>query len=200
MSRWSERQDVSRGDSYDERWRQMKSDGASVHGEADCIESLGPRSVLDAGCGTGRVAIELAARGIDVVGVDLDPVMLDAARQKAPALEWIAHDLVDLRVPDATGATRSFDVVALAGNVMIFVEPGTEADVVSNLARHLAPGGLMIAGFQLRDDRLTLSDYDAACAGGGLELRDRWATWARDEFEPEGSYAVSVHRLRDTVG
>ena len=36
--------------------------------------------MLDAGCGTGRVAIELAARGFSVVGMDLDEAMLDTAR------------------------------------------------------------------------------------------------------------------------
>src|SRR5919204_5229355 len=50
--------------------------GENVHGEADFVESFHPGSVLDAGCGTGRVAIELARRGIEVVGVDLDPGML----------------------------------------------------------------------------------------------------------------------------
>jgi len=59
-----------------------------MHGEATFVEALGVRRVLDAGCGTGRVAIELARRGLDVVGVDADPGMLSAARAKAPELEW----------------------------------------------------------------------------------------------------------------
>ena len=45
------------------------------------------RRVLDAGCGTGRVAIELARRGIEVVGVDADPDMLERARRRAPQLD-----------------------------------------------------------------------------------------------------------------
>ena len=56
---------------YDERWRRMEAAGVNPHGEADFVFSYGPRSVLDAGCGTGRVAIELARRGLDVVGTDL---------------------------------------------------------------------------------------------------------------------------------
>jgi 2-polyprenyl-3-methyl-5-hydroxy-6-metoxy-1,4-benzoquinol methylase len=51
-----------------------------MHGEATFVEGLGVRRVLDAGCGTGRVAIELARRGLDVVGLDADPGMLSAAR------------------------------------------------------------------------------------------------------------------------
>ena len=67
-------------------WRALAAEGKSIHGEADLVCRFEPGSVLDAGCGTGRVAIELAARGIDVVGVDLDPAMLDHARLKAPSL------------------------------------------------------------------------------------------------------------------
>jgi ubiquinone/menaquinone biosynthesis C-methylase UbiE len=54
--------------------------------------------VLDAGCGTGRVAIELARRGIEIVGVDIDPGMLGSARRKAPELTWIEADLATVTV------------------------------------------------------------------------------------------------------
>ena len=85
MSRWLLRDDVPRGDDYDQRWRDLTDSGEGIHGEADLISALSAGgSVLDAGCGTGRVAIELARRGHEVVGVDLDPGMLDTARAKAP--------------------------------------------------------------------------------------------------------------------
>src|SRR5262245_37948055 len=71
---------------YDARWERLAAAGGAVHGEADLIASLRPDAVLDAGCGTGRVAIELARRGIEVVGVDLDADMIEAARRKAPGL------------------------------------------------------------------------------------------------------------------
>ncbi|HEX2048934.1 MAG TPA: class I SAM-dependent methyltransferase [Acidimicrobiales bacterium] len=172
---------------YDRRWEELAAAGRNVHGEADFVEALGPRSVLDAGCGTGRVAIELARRGIDVVGVDVDPSMLDVARSKQPNLPWVLADLsqVDL--------DRTFDVVVLAGNVMIFLAPGTEADVVTNLARHLEPGGALVAGFSLEPGRLSLADYDAFAQAAGLVLAERWATWDRRPFAG-GDYAVSVHR------
>jgi SAM-dependent methyltransferase len=167
----------------------MAAEGHNIHGEADLVESLGPGSVLDAGCGTGRVAIELARRGIDVVGVDLDPAMLAGARDKAPDLPWVVADLA------AVDLGRTFDLVVLAGNVMIFLTPGTEAAVVANLARHLGPGGALVSGFQLQPGRLSVDDYDRACAAAGLDLEDRWATWDRVPFAA-GDYAVSVHRNR----
>ncbi|HEY9267748.1 MAG TPA: class I SAM-dependent methyltransferase, partial [Mycobacterium sp.] len=158
------------------------------------IESLlresGGNRVLDAGCGTGRVAVELAARGFSVVGIDLDPAMLAAARAKAPQLRWIEADLAEA----GRHLEETFDLVALPGNVMIFVERGTEDRVLAELAALLAPGGLLVAGFQLREDRLTLDRYDESAAAAGLELVDRWATWDRQPFTG-GDYAVSVHRL-----
>ncbi|MGH9179960.1 MAG: class I SAM-dependent methyltransferase, partial [Acidimicrobiales bacterium] len=161
--------------------------GRDMHGEATFVAGLGPASVLDAGCGTGRVAIELARRGVEVVGVDLDPGMLAGARAKAPHLDWREGDLATVDLG------RPFDVVVMAGNVMIFLEPGREAAVVANMARHVAPGGALVAGFLL-DGRLLLADYDAMCAGAGLALAERWATWGRQPWHDGGDYAVSVHR------
>ncbi|MEM8705380.1 MAG: class I SAM-dependent methyltransferase [Actinomycetota bacterium] len=190
MSRWLDRDDVPRGEEYDERWRELADAGEAVHGEADLVSWLSSSgSVLDAGCGTGRVAIELARRGHDVVGVDLDPGMLDTAREKAPELEWHLADLRSVEIG------RTFDLIAAPGNVMIFLAPGTEADVVANLVRHLGPGGRLVAGFQLGEDRYPLADYDAHCAAAGLDLEFRWSTWDRAPFDGDGAeYAVSVHR------
>src|SRR5918993_2113408 len=84
---------VGRSDTYDRRWEEMAASGHNVHGEADLVESLGPRSVLDAGCGTGRVAVELHRRGLEVVGVDLDDSMLDKAATKQPDLSWVHGDV-----------------------------------------------------------------------------------------------------------
>ena len=176
-----------RSRSYDQRWQELAAAGQNVHGEADLVESLAPRSVLDAGCGTGRVAVELARRGVDVTGVDLYPSMLDVARSKRPDLSWILGDLAQV------DPGRTFDVVVLAGNVMIFLTPGTEAAVVANLARHLEPGGSLVAGFSLEPDRLDLATYDGHARAAGLVLAERWATWDRQPFEG-GGYAVSVHR------
>jgi SAM-dependent methyltransferase len=165
-----------------------------MHGEANFVEGLGVRSVLDAGCGTGRVAIELARRGLEVVGLDADPGMLSAARAKAPDLEWVRADLSDFDLIGADGRRR-FDAVVVAGNVMIFIVPGTEGAVLEHVARHVRPGGLVVAGFQLISGRLALDRYDELAAAAGLTLAERYATWDRDPWTPGGDYAVSVHRL-----
>ena len=86
-NRWLQERTVS-GDAYDATYQRRAAAGENVHGEADLIESLGPTSVLDAGCGTGRVGRELARRGLDVVGVDIDSQMMATAMREAPAVPW----------------------------------------------------------------------------------------------------------------
>jgi hypothetical protein len=106
-----------------------------------------------------------------------------------PELPWVEADLAKL---DAK-LGGEFDLVVLAGNVMIFVEPGTEGQVLGQLRARLAPSGLIVAGFQIRADRLALDRYDELCASVGLEFVSRWATWDREAYAG-GDYAVSIHR------
>jgi SAM-dependent methyltransferase len=183
---WLSTRSVS-GRDYDATYDRRAAAGEDVHGEASLVEALGPHSVLDAGCGTGRVARELARRGLDVVGVDIDPEMLDTAREKAPSLDWRTGDLATIDLG------RTFDCVVMAGNVIVFVTPGTEGAVLANLARHLRPEGLLVAGFQLTRGGVPLAEYDRLAEAAGLTLRDRWSTWDREPWLAGGDYAVSVH-------
>ena len=183
---WRQQVDLDR---YDERWQRMAAAGENPHGEADLIASFRPASVLDGGCGTGRVGIELARRGIAVLGVDVDEDMIAAARAKAPDLEWVASDLGELARPER------FDVVALAGNVIPYVAAGGHAEAVRTCAQHLRTGGRLVAGFQLQEGWPTLADYDGWCEAADLELQERFATWDREPYAG-GNYAVSVHRRR----
>lgn len=188
-TRWSAT-NAPRGDDYDRRWDEMAAAGQDPHGEATFVMRFAPRRVLDAGCGTGRVARELARRGVDVVGVDVDVSMLETARRRAPELAWHAQDLASLALDAAP-----FDLAVLAGNVMIFVAPGTEGTVLARIVAHLTADGLVVAGFQLRPGGLDLAAYDAHATAAGLALVERWSTWSCDPFVPAGAeYAVSVHR------
>lgn len=175
------------GDQYQARIDEHAEAGANVHGEADLVMTLSPRSVLDAGCGTGRVARELAGRGMDVVGVDAAESMIATARRLAPELAWHVADIRDLTLD------RRFDVVVMAGNVPLFTPPGTQAALVAGCARHLRADGALVCGFQLGSG-YQLADYDDHCREAGLALVERWSTWHRDPFPGDGGYVVSVHR------
>ena len=178
------------GDAYDAPYERRAAAGEDVHGEANFVCGYPEvRSVLDAGCGTGRVTRELARRGFDVAGVDLDPAMLATGQRKAPELDW---NLADIETVDLA---RQFDLVLMTGNVMVFLTPGTEGAVLANLARHLEPQGLLIAGFQLSPVRLSIDRYDELAARASLQLVERFSTWDREPWVMGGGYAVSVHRL-----
>ena len=185
---WRRRTDI---EAYDERFERMAAAGQNVHGEADFIASFAPASILDAGCGTGRIAIELTRRGFDVVGVDLDADMVAQAVRKAPSDQWFVDDLGRMQLD------RRFDLIAMPGNVMLFCAPEDRRLIVHNLSQHLLPGGRLIAGFSLEANGYSLAEWDAHCAASGLELQARHATWDREPFVDGGGYHVSVHRRVD---
>jgi len=172
------------GDQYQRKFDALAASGVDVHGEASFVMRFSPTSVLDAGCGTGRVAVELAKRGVTVVGVDLDQSMLATARSRSSDVEWIQHDLASLDLG------RAFDVVLLAGNVPLFTPD--PAALVAGCASHVAPDGALIAGFSL-DRGYTAATFDEHCAAAGLQLVERYGTWDAAPFAG-GDYAVSVLR------
>jgi len=190
------------GHEYDAPYEERAAAGIDVHGEANLVEKLlhsalnqsastPPYRVLDAGCGTGRMSIELARRGIAIVGVDLDEVMLSQARAKAPHLDWRLGDLSTI------GLDADFDAIVLAGNVMIFLTPGTEAATLANLTQSLKPGGLLVAAFELTPrpwSDMTLHTYDQLTTAVGLTPVARWSTWEQAPWTKADQYAVSVHR------
>jgi SAM-dependent methyltransferase len=188
---------------YAERFRALAAGGDDVHGEATFVTGLvdPPARVLDAGCGTGRVAIRLAGLGYAVVGVDLDASMLIQARAEAPDLDWRVGDLAELD----TG--QLFDVVLVAGNTVPLLEPGTLASAARHLAAQLDAGGLLVCGFGLDDAHLPgdcpvtpLADVEAAFADAGLEPVDRFSTWDRAPYDEAAGYAVTVHRRDSSAG
>src|SRR5690625_3063597 len=123
---------------YVQRFRSMAAAGADLHGEARLVDAMAERSsrILDAGCGPGRVGGELAQRGHHVVGVDVDPVLIEAAEADYPGPTWVAQDLAEL---DLHENADPFDIIVAAGNVMTFLAPSTRREVLSRLGDHLAP-------------------------------------------------------------
>jgi SAM-dependent methyltransferase len=161
---------------YIERFRTMAADGVDLAGEArlmDAMAAPGSR-ILDAGCGPGRVGAVLHAWGHDVVGVDVDPELIAAARQDHPGPTWLVADLVDLDLP-AVGVAEPFDAAVVAGNVMAFVAAGTEPDVLRRIAAHLVPDAIVVVGFGT-DRGYPLRDFDTHVAAGrphpGAPVRD----------------------------
>ncbi len=184
-----------------ERRAAAKAAGQDPDGEAHLVHSLvepGAR-ILDAGCGTGRVALALAELGHAVVGVDADLGMLRVAAELAPKVPFWLSDLADLDIPQAI-IGGGFDAAVLAGNVVPYLAEGSLPAVAGQLASVLRRGGLVVAGFGLHASHLpvglpvtTVAEYDDACAAAGLEPVVRYAGWSREDWHDDSPYVVAVH-------
>jgi demethylmenaquinone methyltransferase / 2-methoxy-6-polyprenyl-1,4-benzoquinol methylase len=108
----------------DQRWRRATVRAAVRVGDR----------VLDACCGTGDLAVAARKAGAgDVVGVDFSERMLERARRKAPELEWVQADVLQLPLEDA-----SFDAVVVGFGIRNVED--LEAGI-RELRRVLRPGG-----------------------------------------------------------
>ena len=94
---------------YVNRFRQMAAGGADLVGEARLIDAMAPRgaTILDAGCGPGRHAGHLHAAGHTVVGIDLDPVLIEAAEADFPGPRYLVGDLAAARRERLVAAVTS---------------------------------------------------------------------------------------------
>jgi len=137
--------------------------------------------VLDAGCGPGRHALELARRGIAVDGIDVSPEFLALARAAADAESLpAAFRLCDVRTLDAAGAYDA--VICLCqGGFGLLGGGDDEHDVLGRFARALRPGG-----------RLALSAFSSYFVVRHLE--------AGDAFDPGTGVNHEIATVRDPAG
>lgn len=195
-ARWAEWRAKIDLDQYDARWETMAARGDNVHGEADAVTRLvashfagRPCRILDAGCGTGRLAVELERRGHTVTAIDLDPDMVDKARLKSASITWMVGDLASVDI------VERFDIVVMIGNILNFCEPGSQSAIVQNLVRHLDADGLLVCGWsqEKRSDSYHASDFVTDAAAAGADVVDQWKNWDGERFDG-GDYAVVVVR------
>jgi SAM-dependent methyltransferase len=187
-------EDPEHSNAYVQRFRVLAEQGMDLVGEARLVDAMLARGsrVLDAGCGPGRVGGHLFDVGHDVVGVDVDPVLIAAAEEDHPGPRWLVGDLAELDLP-ARGIAEPFDAIVAAGNVMAFLAPSTRRAVLARLRAHIAPDGRAAIGFG---------------AGRGYDFEDfladaahaRWApdlllsTWDLRPFDPGAEFLVAILR------
>lgn len=186
-----------RWDDYVARFDRLAERGDDLEGEARFIDTLAPRGarILDGGAGTGRVAAALTRMGHLAIGVDRDAGLLQHARAHHPGVPYLTCDLLELDrgvLADA-GFGHPFDVVALPGNVLVFVAPGTEREVLATAYTLLAAGGRLVVGFAT-DREYAVTDLDDDLAAVGFVLEHRFATWHLDPWVASAEWQVSVAR------
>ena len=129
---------------------------------AEAVTAGGAGTVLDAGCGAGRISRYLADRGCRVVGVDLSPGMVAMARRDHPDLAFAVGSVFGLPVRDGVLAG------VLEWYSVIHTPPVGLPRILTEAARVLRPGGHLLLGFQSGAGR---RDVSAAYRRFGHEIR-----------------------------
>ena len=195
--RWFSETDPGHSEWYAEHFRELSQSGRDTTGEARLIDAIvAPASrILDAGCGQGRTAGELSNRGHYVVGVDIDPVLIEAARVDNPGPTYICADLSTLELRDH-GQIEIFDAAVSAGNVITYVAPGTQAATLAAIRSHLLPDAPCVIGFHT--ERYETAEFDAHLGQAGFVLESRFSTWDLRPWIPDAEFCVSILRNPDS--
>lgn len=99
------------------------------------------KQVCDLGCGSGHIADHLKSLGVDVIGIDLSPGMIEVAKRTYPSIEYRVGDMLDSDMPDESlGA-----IVALYS--IIHLERDQIRPTLGEMFRVLVPGGSVLVSF-----------------------------------------------------
>lgn len=202
-TRWEQQVVGERWTFYAERFDRLTAEGADLEGEARFVDAMAQRgsAVLDAGCGTGRIAAGLVRMGHRAIGVDKDQGLIDIAVGRYPGVPYLASDLLSLTPEQLqqAGGSSSFDIIALPGNVLVYLAPGSERQVLAVLAGLLVPGGRIVAGFAT-DREYSPAQLAVDAAAVGLTVEHRFASWHLDPWTAKSDWVVVVLRADGSSG
>ena len=174
-------------ENYAQRWKAFVAQGKDIDGEARLIDATVPRHarILDAGCGTGRVGGYLAQRGHEVIGTDLDPILIGHAKEDFPDATWLVGDLSEDEIP-----AHDIDVAVCAGNVMGFLDPAGRAPALGNILRALRPGGRLFVGFGAGRG-WSFDDFLATAKEAGFAVQYCYESWDLQPFTQDSAFLVA---------
>ena len=147
-----------------------------------------PHSVLEPGCGSGRMLEPLARRGIDVTGFDLSPEMIELARARLRGSgQVLVGDMTDFDLG------RTFDGAVCPINTLAHLSPAELGSHLECMARHLEPGGRYLAqvGLMDRESWDPAAAHQAEASRGETKLRWEWA-----DVEMDFERGISRQRSR----
>jgi SAM-dependent methyltransferase len=149
----------------------------------------GPRSVLEPGCGSGRMLEPLARRGVEVTGLDLSQPMIDLARARLGGSGHVfVADMTDFDLG------RTFDGAVCPINTLAHLTPDGLGRHLECMARHLEPGGRYLAqvGLMDRESWDPTASHLAEASRGETKLRWEWA-------DVEMDFARGISRQRSRI-
>ena len=178
-------------ETYAQRFIDGYETGEDLYGEARFVDAMAQRAsvILDAGCGTGRVAGALTKAGHTAIGVDKSARLLKVAQKYFPDTAYVETDL--LTVSAELLGNDDFDIIVLPGNVMPCLAEGTERDVLSNLLSLLKPEGRLVLGFRT-DREYAVSQLDEDIVMLGLVEVARFSDWQMGRWYDESGWIVTV--------
>lgn len=161
--------------------------------------------ILDAGCGLGRIAVELAVCGAQVTGVDLIQPFLDAAEEAASAenvsIEWVQADLRSFVRPAAFDV--AINMYTSFGYCQTIEEDG---QILRNIARSLKPGGyfvLEMLGREIAVRDFTAGEWferagytvltDFSVEGAWEGLRSHWQLYTKDGLKADHTFIQRLY-------
>jgi SAM-dependent methyltransferase len=115
------------------------------------VRAIGP--VCDMGCGPGHIARYLHERGVQVIGVDLSPVMVRCAQRLNPGIEFRQGDMRSLDIEDGAwgGIAAFYSIIHIPRSEVVLA--------LSEMKRALLPGGELLLSFHIGDDILHLDEW-----------------------------------------
>lgn len=154
----------------------------------------GGSTVLDAGCGTGRMARYLIDRGLAVTGVDLSPGMLAMARRDHPDLEVREGSLLALPVEDVAvdGVLLWYSLIHLTDDELPVA--------LAEAHRVVRPGGYLLAAFQVGDGPVDLGGRLRALGHDVALVRHHRGTKPMLDALAAAGFAKEARLVRQPVG
>jgi SAM-dependent methyltransferase len=128
-------------------YAELVQDGAADEpANLDLFAKLASGPVLDVGCGPGRLAALLHERGLQVIGIDLSPGMIEIARRDHPGIDFRVGSMTDLELPDGAlgGVISWWSIIHLPRDVV--------PQAFAEFHRVLAPGGVLLLGFHVGEE------------------------------------------------
>lgn len=122
---------------------------------ADLVRGAAPggaRRVVEVGCGPGRITAHLGGLGLDMLGIDLSPAMIEQARRRHPDLDFRVGEMTALDLPPGGAAG------VVAWYSLIHIPPAEHPAVLAGFRRVLAPGGHLLLAFHVGGERRHITD------------------------------------------